>query len=298
MGVPASHPAVAALADRLATVSWMSGLYLAGSLATGDHVPGVSDLDLVALTDGPPDTELMSSIHSDLDAGVAAGADLGCAYVAADRLGEPDASHPTWTHGRLVHRSLTTIPRVELAVHGLTVFGEDVRTAFPPVSEDDIREAARTEVCGYWATAVRHPAWWVLEPEIAELSLTAMARGRPAAGRSGRQGQRRTGPRRTEWAKVAATARVRLPLSPTHWLQRAEDVTDVRIEAQGVEHTQQFALLEAEVGLHDRCDALEVLAEVFWGGGLIYGSLQAAEEVADHGVVLLQVPDRLAQLRV
>ena len=181
MGAPASHPAIAALADRLATLSWVSGLYVAGSLATGDHVPGVSDLDLVALTDGPPDTDLISSIHSDLDAGVAAGADLGCAYVALDRRHEHEAPHPTWTHGRLAHRPLTTIPRVELAVHGQTVFGDDVRTAFPPASEEDIREAARSEVCGYWARAVRHPAWWILEPEIAELSLTAMARGRHAA---------------------------------------------------------------------------------------------------------------------
>ena len=181
MGAPASHPAIAALADRLATLSWVSGLYIAGSLATGDYVPGVSDLDLVALTDGPPDTDLISSIHSDLDAGVAAGADLGCAYVALDRRHEHEAPHPTWTHGRLAHRPLTTIPRVELAVHGQTVFGDDVRTAFPFASEEDVREAACSEVCGYWARAVRHPAWWILEPEIAELSLTAMARGRHAA---------------------------------------------------------------------------------------------------------------------
>lgn len=175
------HEVVAALADRLGTLRWVIGLYVAGSLATRDYVPGVSDLDLVALTDGPPDADQISSIHSELDAGVAAGADLGCAYIATDRLSEPEASHPTWTHGRLVHRPLTTIPRVELAMHGLTVFGDDVRTVFPPVSEEDVREAARSEVCGYWARAVRHPAWWVLEPEIAELSLTAMARGRHAA---------------------------------------------------------------------------------------------------------------------
>ncbi|MEI7059335.1 hypothetical protein WBG06_26170 [Nocardioides sp. CCNWLW239] len=175
------HPAVAALADRLATLPWVRGLYVAGSLATHDHVPGVSDLDLVALTDGPPDTVLLTRIHGELDAGVAAGADLGCAYVATDRRDDHEAQHPTWTHGRLVHRPLTTIPRAELAAHGLTVFGDDVRTAFPPVTADDIRRASRAEVCGYWADAVRHPAWWILEPEIPELSLTAMARGRYAA---------------------------------------------------------------------------------------------------------------------
>ncbi|MFE7227885.1 nucleotidyltransferase domain-containing protein [Nocardioides sp. NPDC057577] len=177
---PAGHPAVDALADRLASLPWVTGLYVAGSLASNDHVPGVSDLDLVALTDRPPDTQPLSSIHGELDAGVAAGDDLGCAYVDVARRDDPEAPHPTWTHGRLVHRPLTTIPRAELAVHGLTVFGEDVRTAFPPVTEDDIRRASREEVCGYWAKAVRHPAWWILEPEVAELGLTAMARGRHA----------------------------------------------------------------------------------------------------------------------
>lgn len=60
------------------------------------------------------------------------------------------------------------------------MFGDDVGVVFPPVSEQDVREAARGEVCAYWATVVRHPTWWILEPEIAELSLTAMARGRYA----------------------------------------------------------------------------------------------------------------------
>ena len=46
-------PAVSALADRLADLGWVTGLLVAGSLATGDYVPGVSDLDLVALTEGP-----------------------------------------------------------------------------------------------------------------------------------------------------------------------------------------------------------------------------------------------------
>lgn len=179
-GTPAGHPAVAALADRLESLPWVIGLYVAGSLATGDYVPEVSDLDLVALTEGAPDGDVVSAIHRKLDAAVAAGADLGCAYVSVERLDELLASHPTWTHGRLVHRRLTAIPRVELSTHGITVFGEQVGAVFPPVTADDIREAARGEIRGYWAGAVRHAAWWVLEPSIAELSLTAMARGRYA----------------------------------------------------------------------------------------------------------------------
>ena len=43
-------PAVRLLADRLDGLDWVSDLLVAGSLATGDYVPGVSDLDLVALT--------------------------------------------------------------------------------------------------------------------------------------------------------------------------------------------------------------------------------------------------------
>jgi hypothetical protein len=46
-------PVVRHLADRLDGLGWVSDLLVAGSLATGDYVPGVSDLDLVALTGGP-----------------------------------------------------------------------------------------------------------------------------------------------------------------------------------------------------------------------------------------------------
>ena len=41
-------PAVEELGSRLTALGWVSDLWVAGSLATGDYVPGVSDLDLVA----------------------------------------------------------------------------------------------------------------------------------------------------------------------------------------------------------------------------------------------------------
>jgi len=48
-------PVVRLLAGRLDDLGWVTDLLVAGSLASGDYVPGVSDLDLVALTGGRRD---------------------------------------------------------------------------------------------------------------------------------------------------------------------------------------------------------------------------------------------------
>src|SRR4051794_38879942 len=77
-------PVVEEFARDLEALGWVTDLLVAGSLATGDHLPGVSDLDLVALTDGPVDAARearLVAVHRRLDAGSAAGLHLGCVYV-------------------------------------------------------------------------------------------------------------------------------------------------------------------------------------------------------------------------
>lgn len=180
----AALPVVEEFGGRLAALGWVRGLYVAGSLATGDHIPGVSDLDLAALTDGPVDAARLarlSTLHRELDAGSGSGLDLGCVYVDAAELADRRREHPTWTHGILVHRILSGITRAELVRHGFAVFGPAPREVFPMMSDDDVREAARAELTGYWNRAVRRPWIW-LDPVIAELGLTSMARGRYALG--------------------------------------------------------------------------------------------------------------------
>ena len=172
--------AVAALGSRLAALDWVTDLWVAGSLATGDHVPGVSDLDLVALTVGPVTgtrSDELVRLHTELDRAEAAGTDLGCAYVDGARLTDLDAEHPTWTHGRLVQRTLSGVVRAELVRHGYAELGRPPADVLPPVTDDDVRRAARAELTGYWAWASRRPHYW-LDPVIAELGLTSMARGR------------------------------------------------------------------------------------------------------------------------
>ena len=160
----------------------MRDLLVAGSLATGDYVPGVSDLDLVAVVAGPVGATraaYLADMHRDLDRGSAAGADLGCTYVDEWRLLDPFARHPTWTHGELVERILSGITRAELVRHGFPVFGRPPTDVFPPMSDDEVRAAGRAELRGYWAWAARRPHLW-LDPSIADLGLTSMARGRHA----------------------------------------------------------------------------------------------------------------------
>lgn len=177
-----SVPAVAEFGERLAELGWVSDLFVAGSLATGDYVPGVSDLDLVALTDGPVDTRRQAAliaVHRGLDDGAGAGLKLGCVYVEAAKLADVAMKHPTWTHGLFVWRILSGITRVELVRHGHAVFGRPPRTVLPPMTDDDVRDAARAELTGYWTWAARRPWLW-LNPVIADLGLTSMARGRHA----------------------------------------------------------------------------------------------------------------------
>jgi Nucleotidyltransferase domain len=175
-------PAVTQLADRLADAGWVLDLFVAGSLAMGDYVPGVSDIDLVALVDGPSDEPRLATLtelHQNLDRGAAAGLDLGCVYVNAGQLSDRDALHATWTHGSLVHRILSGVTRAELVRHGFALIGRPPAAVLPDVSDDDVRRAARAELCGYWAWASRRPLMW-LNPVIADLGLTSMARGRYA----------------------------------------------------------------------------------------------------------------------
>lgn len=180
----ASVPVVAELGSRLAALGWVSDLLVAGSLATGDYVSGVSDLDLVAIVDGPVDgsrQDTLAAVHRRLDEGAGAGLALGCVYVDARARSDVPVRHPTWTHGLLVRRILSGITRAELVRHGYAVFGRSPREMFPAMSDDDIRAAARAELTGYWAWAARRPWLW-LDPVIADLGLTSMARGRHALG--------------------------------------------------------------------------------------------------------------------
>ncbi|GAA2713675.1 nucleotidyltransferase domain-containing protein [Actinoplanes palleronii] len=168
-------PEVEEFGTRLSAAGWVTDLLVAGSLATGDWIRGVSDLDLVAIVDATPDPARIREAHAGVDPSL----NLGCVYVTADQLPDLGAEHPTWTHGLLVRRILSGVTRAELVRHGYPVFGREPADLLPPMTENDIRAAARAELTGYWAWAARRPRLF-LDPVLADLALTSMARGRHA----------------------------------------------------------------------------------------------------------------------
>jgi hypothetical protein len=215
-------PAVMVLADRLSQLGWVRDLLVAGSLATGDYVPGVSDLDLVAVVDGPVDDARLAAlagVHQDLDGGIAAGLDLGCIYVDDGLLLDHPAVHPMWTHGKQVRRRLSGVARAELARHGFAVLGRAPQDILPPATDADVRTAARAEICGYWAWASRHPTMW-LHPVIADLGLTSMARGRHAL---------RSGTLLTKTQAIESADAPRWLIEQLRARRRGEDVTSPRL---------------------------------------------------------------------
>ena len=178
--VPITPRAIEELRDGLAQLGWISDLFVAGSVATDDYTPRVSDIDLVALVDGQVDTarqSTLTALHRALDDGVASGLKLGCVYVDSARLPDPRALHPTWTHGSLVRRILSGVSRAELVRHGYEGLGRSPLDVLPAMSDDDLRDAARAELNGYWTWASWRP-WLFLDPVLAYLGLTSMARGR------------------------------------------------------------------------------------------------------------------------
>ena len=171
---------VAEFAAELNELGWVTDRMVAGSLATGDYTPRISDLDLVAFSDGPVGAgrrAALVALHRRLDGGVGAGLKLGCVYVDTATVPELGTRHPTWTHGQLVDRILSMVTRAELVRYGYAVFGRAPLDVLPEVSDDDIRTAARAELTGYWAWAARRPWLW-LDRDLADLGLTSMARGR------------------------------------------------------------------------------------------------------------------------
>ena len=174
----AQVPVVARFAGSLGAVVDLVAFYAGGSLGTGDYRPGVSDLDLAAVVGSAPDPAAeaaLTRLHQDLAEADDTAAKLHCFYLPRDRLADPAEEQLNWAHGELFRRPFTVVARAELLRHGITVRGPEPARLFAPVDPAELRTAARSELTGFWAGAVRKPHLW-LQDVYVDLGLLTVAR--------------------------------------------------------------------------------------------------------------------------
>ncbi len=165
-----------ALVDRLGAA--VTGLYVGGSLATGDYRPGVSDLDAVALVDarpGPGVRAVLIEVHQEVERDAEGGAALHCVYVPRADAADRPRPHWTWAFGELFRRELSGVARAELLADPVVVHGPPPASWLPPMESGDLRDAARAELAGYWTRALRKRAIWRQDVYV-DIGLTTWAR--------------------------------------------------------------------------------------------------------------------------
>jgi hypothetical protein len=172
---PTSYPDVSAVLHMLLDGAQsvlgrhFVGLYLYGSLASGDFDPQTSDIDFVVVTDGDLSAE---SIH-DLEAlhvrlwksGLKWAAKLEGAYVPLHTLRRYDpnaAPCPTINEGRFYldqQGSDWIIQRYILREQGAAICGPSLKSAIDPVTPHDLRRAVTGVLREWWQPMLDNPSW-------------------------------------------------------------------------------------------------------------------------------------------
>jgi len=147
------------------------GVYLRGSLATGDFMLEISDLDLLAVTERPVnDAEFtaLAAMHEELAALPNPYANrVEIAYIdrRALRRYTPGRQHPTLEQGEALtwraHGSNWILERWVVREHGIALCGPDPRTLIDPISAEALCAAVRDRLRDWdeWAHQPDDPDW-------------------------------------------------------------------------------------------------------------------------------------------
>ena len=169
------------LRDRLAAREDVVGVYVYGSLVTGDYSPAASDIDVVVLVRREPGkamTRELTELHTAL-----AGSDgpdpltgqLHCLYVAADSASDPERLCTYWYGDRMTQWQMKLLTQAELVSAGVALYGPWPPPGIKPVPVADIQAAVRREITGYWRRVSRRRRCW-LQDSWVDHSLVVLPR--------------------------------------------------------------------------------------------------------------------------
>ncbi|MCB8954506.1 MAG: DUF4111 domain-containing protein [Ardenticatenales bacterium] len=145
------------------------GLYVHGSLASGDFAPGRSDVDFVVVTKGALPEEVLpalAAMHQRLRVnGGKWAAKMEGSYIPRAALRRHDPAHSHFPALRMdgsfdvdEHGSDWIIQRHILRQHGLALAGPSPRTLIDPVPAESLRQAAWGILDTWWRAKLDDPA--------------------------------------------------------------------------------------------------------------------------------------------
>ncbi len=145
------------------------GMYLYGSLSSGDFNPATSDVDFLVVTADPLSEETVAeleSMHRRIWAsGLKRATRLEGAYIPQQDIRRHDPNNapcPTINEGRFYVGGFGSdwiIQRHVIREFGVTLEGPDPKTLIDPVSADDIRRAVLGILHEWWFPMLDDPAW-------------------------------------------------------------------------------------------------------------------------------------------
>jgi predicted nucleotidyltransferase len=170
------------LRDGLAERGDLVGIYLYGSLATGDFSPARSDIDVVVMLGREPDEAAIAQLRQ-LHVALASSDDpagrLHCLYVPAEDAADPSRLRPYWYGDRMTHWQLKVLTQAELASAGVPLCGPWPPPGLGPVGVTDLQAAVRGEIGGYWRRMARKRRRWLQDVWV-DLGLTVLPRAEAA----------------------------------------------------------------------------------------------------------------------
>jgi predicted nucleotidyltransferase len=152
------------LRDRLAAHEDVVGIYVYGSLVTGDYSPAASDIDVVVLVRREPGeaiTRELTELHTALAGAGGPAGQLHCLYVAADAASDPERLCTYWYGDRMTQWQMKLLTQAELASAGIALYGPWPPPGIKPVPVAGLQAAVHGEITGYWSRMARGRKRWL-----------------------------------------------------------------------------------------------------------------------------------------
>ena len=157
------------LRDRLAARADVVGIYVYGSLVTGDYSPAASDIDVVVLVRREPDeamTRELTELHTALAGTGGPAGQLHCLYVASGSAADPEPLRTYWFGDRMTQWQMKLLTQAELASAGVAWYGPWPPPGIEPVPLAALQAAVHQEITGYWRQVSRRRRLWLQDAWI------------------------------------------------------------------------------------------------------------------------------------